>query len=266
MSTLNQITPQNLMRLIGTPDCPVLIDVCDDDDFGDDPNLIPTSFHHPSKSLETLVPSLQGKRVVVICKKGLKLSSGGAALLRSHGITAENIEGGKVAWRDAGLPFVPAGKLPANKLWVTRHRPKIDRIACPWLLRRFVDPGTRILYVPPSDVMLVAERYNAIPFDVPEAQYSHREELCTFDVLLQEFGLQSKALDAVAEVVRAADTNKHDASPQAAGLLAISVGLSRMYKDDTRQLDAGMAVYDALYRWARDGQEESHDSSGAVRS
>jgi hypothetical protein len=149
--------------------------------------------------------------------------------------------------------------LPATSLWVTRHRPKIDRIACPWAIRRFIDPAARFLFVAPSEVAAVADRFGAIPFDIEGATISHRGDRCSFDAILDDFTLHSEALDRLALVVRAADTDRHDLAPQAAGLLALSVGLSRMFRDDQQQLEAGIALYDALYRWARDGHEEGHD-------
>ena len=159
--------------------------------------------------------------------------------------------------------MVDARALPAlghaRTRWVTRHRPKIDRIACPWLVRRFIDPDAEFLFVPPQDVELVAEKFDAIPFDVEGVRFSHCDERCSFDAFLDVFGLKSTALAGLADVIRAADTNRHDLAPEAAGLLALSVGLSRLYRDDYAQLDAGMALYDALYRWARDGREETHD-------
>lgn len=263
MPTFTTITPAQLMRLIGTPDCPILIDVRTDDDFDADPRLIPTSFRHPFKNILALAPRLHGRKTVVICHKGLKLSHGAAALLRTGGIDAESVEGGNLAWSAANLPLVPFVAIPAPvdgvTLWVTRHRPKIDRIACPWLIRRFVDPAARFLFVPPSEVLNVADRFGATPFDVEDVQFSHRGDLCTFDTMIAEFGLAHDALDQLATVVRAADTDTHDQSPQAAGLLALSVGLSRMFKDDLAQLEVGITLYDALYRWARDGQGEGHD-------
>ncbi|NJS40728.1 MAG: hypothetical protein HC783_18950 [Rhodobacteraceae bacterium] len=154
----------------------------------------------------------------------------------------------------------PIGVVPApGAPWVTRHRPKIDRIACPWVIRRFIDPAARFLFVAPAEVADVADRFNAIPFDIEGVPFSHRGDRCTFDTLLDDFHLHSPALDRMATVIRAADTDRHDLAPQAAGLLALSVGLSRMYHDDLQQLVAGIALYDALYRWARDGHEEGHD-------
>ena len=246
------------MRLIGTPQCPVNVEVCIDEDFACDPHLIPSAFRHSYKNLDSLLDKVLTRDVVVVCQKGMKLSQGVAAYLRAQGISAQIVTGGNIAWRDAGLPRVPAAVVP-SQLWVTRHRPKIDRIACPWLIRRFVDPKAQFLFVPPSDVAGVAERFEATPFDTDIAPWTHDGEKCTFDVMVETFGLAHPALDALALIVRSADTDRHDLAPQAAGLLAISVGLSRMFRDDTQQLEAGMMVYDALYRWARDGQDEGHD-------
>ncbi len=254
-----QITPAQLMRLIGTPDAPVILDVRIPEDVTADLRLIPGSTHLPHTGFDPAPAHLQGQRVVVTCLRGRKLSEGAAALLRAQGIAAETLEGGTEAWIAAGLPMTPLAALPSSNLWVTRHRPKIDRIACPWLIRRFVDPGARFLFVAPAEVPDVADRFGATAFDIEGVSFSHRGEGCTFDAMLDDFRLHTDALDRLALVVRAADTDRHDLAPQAAGLLAISVGLSRMFRDDLQQLDAGMALYDALYRWARDGHDEGHD-------
>lgn len=164
-----------------------------------------------------------------------------------------------MAWAEAALPMIPLAAYPKTNLWVTRHRPKIDRIACPWLIRRFIDPSARFLFVSPTEVQSVADRFNATPFDIEDCFHSHRGDTWTFDTLIAEFSLHTDPLQRLAEVVRAADTDRHDLSPQAAGLLAISVGLSRQYRDDLEQLAVGMTLYDALYRWARDGHDEGHD-------
>lgn len=271
MASLNEISPAQLMRLIGTPAAPTIVDVCIDDDFNEDPRLIPTASRSPHTDLPAMVSRLTGQRVIVVCQKGKKLSQGVAAYLRVEGIAAEYLQGGVYGWRDAGLPLIPAAAVPAvlpaavpeavnsNTLWVTKQRPKIDRIACPWLIKRFVDPAARFLFVAPSEVADVAEKFNATPFDMPDGFWSHRGDRCTFDTMLEEFNLQTAPLMRLASVVHAADTNCHNLAPEAAGLLAISVGLSRQYKDDLQQLEAGMIIYDALYRWARDGQDEGHD-------
>ncbi len=258
----SEITPDQLFRLIGTPEAPVVLDVRSDEDFDADPVLIPTARRLAHREVGAAADGLRGRRVVVACQKGGKLSHGAAAWLRAEGVEAETLEGGTLAWAAAGLPAIPVAKLPESRLWVTRHRPKIDRIACPWLIRRFVDPDARFLYVPHAEVALVADRFGAIPFDVEDSVWSHRDDLCTFDVMLDEWGLETEALARLARVIRGADTNRHDLAPEAAGLLALSVGLSRQYRDDLAQLAAGMALYDALYRWARDGQGEGHDWPG----
>ncbi len=135
----------------------------------------------------------------------------------------------------------------------------MDRIACPWLIRRFVDPSAVFLFVAPAEVAAVAERFAATPFDIEGVFWSHRGEFCTFDVMLDEFALHTPALDRLALIVRGADTARADLAPEAAGLLAASLGLSRMHRDDLVQLDAGLALYDAFYRWARDATDETHN-------
>lgn len=257
MPQFAQITPAQLFRLIGTPDCPVIFDVRVADDLAADPRLIPTARAVSHRDIAAHTDP--ARRAVVSCQRGLKLSEGAAALLRSHGMAAEVLEGGHLAWASAGLPLVPQAALAGTDLWVTRHRPKIDRIACPWLIRRFINPSARFLFVAPSEVAAVADRFGATAFDIEGTAFSHRGPDCTFDALIADFALSHPALDRLARVVRAADTDRHDLAPQAAGLLALSVGLSRMYRDDLAQLEAGMGLYDALYRWARDGFEEGHD-------
>ena len=264
MTAPTDITVAQLSRLIGTPDAPVIIDVRIDEDFDLDPQIIPTAFRYPFAAVETLVSELCGKSVIIYCQKGKKISQGSAALLRDHGIKTETLEGGHFAWRDAGQALIPYSKLPAvNKqnrsIWVTRHRPKIDRVACPWLIRRFVDPNAQFLFVAPSEVMGVAEKFSAIPFDVEEVFWTHRGDQCTFDTMIEEFSLQSEPLLRLANIVRGADTGRHDLAAESAGLLAASLGFSRMYRDDIQQLNASMSLYDAFYRWCRDATSERHD-------
>lgn len=211
-----------------------------------------------------LVEQLRDKSAVVYCQKGLKLSQGAAAVLRCEGIKTEVLQGGHYAWKDANLPLVRADKIPTGNdttrsTWVTKYRPKIDRIACPWLIKRFVDPNAQFLFVAPSQVESVAERFNATAFDVQGVYWSHRADQCTFDTMLEEFDINNSALTRLATVVRGADTNNHSLAPECAGLLAVSLGLSRIFRDDLAQLEAGFGLYDALYRWARDATEEGHD-------
>jgi rhodanese-related sulfurtransferase len=267
MPALNTISHDKLSRLLGTPACPTLVDVRPDEAFDLDPRLIPSAVRRSPADLSRWMPELKGRSAVITCNKGEELSQGVAALLRHEGAAAEALEGGVAGWAAAGLPMVPAAVLPprdaqGRTLWVTRARPKVDRIACPWLIRRFVDPDAVFLFVSPSDVPGVAERFQAAPFDIEGdgVVWSHRGEFCTFDTMVAEFGLgEVKALQLLAPIVRGADTARPDLAPQASGLLAVSLGLSRMYADDIAQLDAGMLVYDALFRWCRDAVDETHD-------
>ena len=172
MASYNEISVSQLARLIGTPNCPRLLDVRLEDDFAADPHLVPGATRHPFDDTATLAEALHGLHAVVYCQKGLKISQGAAAVLRAEGVTAEVLEGGHLAWRDAGHPMVAVEKVPprdaqGRTVWVTRHRPKIDRIACPWLIRRFVDPRARFLFVSASQVLNVADRFAAAPFDRP---------------------------------------------------------------------------------------------------
>lgn len=266
MSSFNTISPEKLARLIGTPKCPLLIDVRTDEDFAGDPRLIPGSKRRPFDAVTDWSGELGGQPVVVICQKGLKLSHGAAAWLRHAGLSADSLDGGTLGWVQAGLPMVPADRIPprdqqGRTVWVTRSRPKIDRIACPWLIRRFVDPGAVFLFVPTSEVPGVAERFTATPFDIEGdgILWSHRGELCTFDVMVEEFGLSTEPLRRLATIVRGADTARPDLAPEVPGLLAASLGLSRMYADDLAQLEAGLLLYDAFYRWCRDATDETHN-------
>lgn len=258
------LSPTELDRLIGTPACPRLIDVRDEEDFALDARLLPGAAWRPSAAVESWGQALAGGPVVVLCQRGLKLSEGVAAWLRHMGVPAAVLEGGFEAWRDAGGPLVNAARIPprdhlGRTVWVTRARPKIDRIACPWLIRRFVDPSAVVLFVAAAQVAAAAERFAATPFDIDGVFWSHRGPACTFDTMLDELGLQTEPLVRLAAIVRGADTARLDLAPQAAGLLAVSLGLSQMFFDDLEQLEAGMLVYDACYRWCRDAVGETHN-------
>ena len=203
MSAPNSLTPDKLFRLISRPDTPALIDVRTDEDAAADPRLVPGARRLAAEAVATWAPAFAGRGAVVICAEGHARSEGVAAWLRSAGSRAR---GRPWAWRAAGLPRVPEAAIPRRSadgatLWVTRARPKIDRIACPWLIRRFVDPAARFLYVAPAEVTAVAERFDATPFDVEaDIFWTHLE-----------------------------------------------------------QLEAGMLLYDAFYRWCRDATGETHN-------
>jgi len=144
--------------------------------------------------------------------------------------------------------------------WITRERPKIDRIACPWLIRRFIQPDAEFLYVPTEQVFAVARETGATPYDIPGAEpFAHDGELCSFDGFIRHFGLKDPALDRLAVIVRGADTARHDLAPEASGLHAISMGLSLIIPDDHAMLEQGMVIYDALYAWCRGGSGEIHN-------
>jgi rhodanese-related sulfurtransferase len=264
MSSPTTISPDKLARLLGTPHTPALIDVRTDADFAADPRLIPGAVRRNHAEAAGWGEEFSGRSAVVICLRGQKLAEGTAAWLRHLHVEAEALEGGFEGWKAAKLPLVPTAKLPARDpqgrtVWVTRARPKIDRIACPWLIRRFVDPNAVFLFVAPSEVNGVGEHFDAVPFDIENVFWSHRGELCTFDVMVEEFGLATPPMLRLATMVRSADTGRLDLCPEAPGLLAASLGLSRMYDDDLEQLEAGIALYDAFYRWCRDATGETHN-------
>jgi rhodanese-related sulfurtransferase len=264
MSSFTTIAPEKLARLIGTANAPALIDVRPDEDFAADPRLIPGAIRRDHEEAADWAKEFSGRSAIVVCRRGQKHAHGAAAWLRHAHVDAETLEGGFEGWKAAKLPLVPTSKLPGRDamgrtVWVTRARPKVDRIACPWLIRRFVDPNAVFLFVAPSEVIAVSEQFNAAPFDIENVFWSHRGELCTFDVMIEEFALATPPLLRLATMVRAADTARLDLSPEAPGLLAASLGLSRMYDDDLKQLDAGIALYDAFYRWCRDATGETHN-------
>ncbi len=263
MPSPTSISTDKLSRLIGLPKCPQLIDVRTEEDFAADPRLLPGAIRRDWQRAAEWGRSVNSD-VVVYCQQGLKLSEGAAAWLRHYGGSASNLEGGFEAWVAAGQPAVPTSKMPIRDLqgrtiWVTRSRPKIDRIACPWLIRRFVDPSAVFLFVAPSEVKMVAERFGAVPFDIEGTFWSHRGTKCTFDTMVEEFDLCTPPLSQLAAMVRAADTAALSDVAEASGLLAVSLGLSRMFSDDLEQLESGMVVYDALYRWCRDATDETHN-------
>jgi rhodanese-related sulfurtransferase len=263
VSAINAISAEKLVRLIGTPRCPALIDVRPKHDFDSSPRLIPGSTRRTHSNASEWVSEFAAQSAVVICRNGSTLSQGTAAWLRDAGVVADVLEHGFEGWAKAALPLLTASKIPAldaqgRSVWVTRARPKVDRIACPWLIRRFIDPRAVFLFVAASEVPGVAEQFGAVPFDLDGVFWSHRGEKCTFDVMIEEFGLTTEPLLHLATMVRAADTGHLELAPQAAGLLAASLGLSRMYTDDLAQLEAGLSLYDAFYRWCRDAVDETH--------
>lgn len=253
-----------LIERAGLPGAPRILDVRGDKDFADDPRMLPGALRRDADAVESWAPSFAGREVVVVCRGGHGRAHGTAAWLRQAGARALALEGGFDAWRAADGPLVATAHLPRRDamertVWVTRARPKLDRIACPWLVRRFVDPEAVFLFVPAAEVQAVAERFRATPFDVEGVFWSHRGEGCTFDTMLEEFGLDTPALRQLARIVRGADTGRLDLAPEAAGLLAVAVGFSCLHADDLAQLEAALPVYDALHLRCRDAAHETHN-------
>jgi rhodanese-related sulfurtransferase len=264
LSSQTSIALDHLARDIGTQRAPVIVDVRSAAGFADQPFLIPASVRRDANAVDTWALALAEKRLVAVCNDGGATSQGVAAWLRHEGIDAKSLDGGFEAWRASGNLLTRVAKMPAPNssgqvIWVTRERPKIDRIACPWLVRRFVDPGAVFLFVEATRVTKVADHFKATPFDVEGVFWSHRGDTCTFDTMVTEFGLKSEALDRLATIVRGADTARLDLAPQVPGFLAASLGLSQLFDDDLAQLDAGMTFYDAMYLWCRDARAETHN-------
>jgi hypothetical protein len=265
MATPDTISVAQLAHLIGTPEAPAIVDVRVDADHASDPRLLPASIRRECCTIGSWAGEYAGRFVVAVCQRGEKLSQGVAAWPRHAGARAESLEGGN------GLMVRP-DQLPerdrkGRTVWVTRARPKVDRVACPWLIRRFIDPSAVFLFVTPPEVANVADHFRATPFDIEGVFWSHRGELCTFDTMLEEFGLHCEPLDRLAAIVRDADSPGFNIAPQAAGLLAASLGLSRMHRDDLVQLEQSLPLYDAFYRWSRDAVVEGHNwpvPSGAL--
>ena len=199
-----------------------------------------------------------GASVVVYCVHGHEVSQQVCAALRQRGLDARYLDGGIEGWRAASgrMQARPAAE-PGR--WITRARPKIDRIACPWLVRRFIDPDARFFYVPADEVFMCGTEWQATPYDIPGAAYSHDGDACSFDAFIVRHGLaDDPALAALAVIVRGADTGRPDLAPEAAGLKALSLGLSVMFPDDDGMLTRGLAIYDALYAWCASARAEAH--------
>ncbi|HWK46800.1 MAG TPA: chromate resistance protein ChrB domain-containing protein [Stellaceae bacterium] len=254
------ISPESLYLSLGTVSAPVLVDVRQDAAFDADETMVVGAIRRPPDDVAAWFDKLpRGHQVVAYCVHGHEVSQGVVASLREAGIDARLLVGGIEGWRDAGMPIRRKhGTTPSS--WVTRERPKIDRIACPWLIRRFIDPEATFLYVPTDRVLSTAAETGAIAYDIPGAEpFTHDGDLCSYDAVLKVYGIHDAALDRLAVIVRGADTGRPDLAPQAAGLLAISLGLSANHHNDHAMLGHGMLVYDALYAWCRSLQAETHN-------
>ena len=247
------ITPAALRQSLQSDQPPLVIDVRKNERFREAPDLVRGALRRDPLRVADWAKTLPAAaEVVVYCVHGHDVSQGVAQALG-----ARYLQGGIEGWREAGgeMTSKPRG---ASTRWVTRERPKIDRIACPWLIRRFIDPEAEFLYVPTPDVRRVAEEREAVPYDIPDVAFSHEGDLCSFDAFLTAYRLRDPALDELAVIVRGADTARLDLAPQAAGLVAISLGLARVFQNDHEMLEHGMVIYDALYAWCKEGKAEVH--------
>jgi rhodanese-related sulfurtransferase len=265
LSPSYSMSPKDLWNAIATRDALHLVDVRRHDAYGQSPHLLPGALWRDAAKVRQWAAEF-GHPIVVACKAGHEMSQSTVAQLRADGIDARVLEGGYEAWAKAGLPFVAKAELERiaprqPSLWVTRRRPKIDRIACPWLIRRFLDPQARILFVDPDQVVNVARESGGVPFDIKDVELSHVGERCSFDTMLRLFGLESEpSLAQLALIVRGADTARPDIAAEAAGLHAVSLGLSALAGDDDHGLlERGFMVYDALFAWLRFAAEERHN-------
>ena len=249
------ITPAALRQALRSSQPPLVIDVRKKSAFLGAPDMIRGALRRDPLRIAdwgAALPPAAG--VVVYCVHGREVSQAAAQALRSAGMQASYLEGGIEHW-DGERERKAAG---VSTRWVTRERPKIDRIACPWLVKRFVDPEAEFLYVPAADVRRIAAEREAEPYDIPDVRFSHEGDHCSFDAFLKAYRLSDPALDELAIIVRGADTGRLELAPQCAGLAALSLGLSRTYRDDHEMLEHGMVMYDALYAWCKEGKDEVH--------
>ncbi len=205
----------------------------------------------------------RGQTLVLTCMHGHNVSQLAASTLRARGLDARVLAGGIEGWIEAGHPTLGQSPLlavtaQAPSHWVTRINPKIDRVACPWLIRRFIDPDAQFLFVEPQWVLDVAEEMGAVAFDTPGAPIEHDGELCSFDAFMSEFALDDPALHQLAIIVRGADTDRNDLAPEAAGLLAVALGNALVAETDHHALELGFPVYDAIYARLRLAADERH--------
>jgi rhodanese-related sulfurtransferase len=270
----SSISPQELTRLLGRAGQPLLLDVRKPEAFAASEVMLAGAVRCAPGDLAAFARCESPRDVVTYCVYGHEVSQAAARVLREAGWNARFLEGGLEGgepgedalgdlahWREAPLLRIRkrpdigvTGERPSR--WITRARPKIDRIACPWLVSRFVDPRAQFFYVPREQVFAEAKRLEAVPYDLEGAPVTHHLEQCSFDALIAAFALHDPALDALATIVRGADTARLALAPQCAGLLAVSQGMARLHADDQAMLQATLPVYDALYAWCREARAE----------
>ena len=251
LGTPPSISPDDLYARLGTARAPVLLDVRRNEAFAADDRLIIGAYHAPPDAAERWSRDLPPDRfVVAYCVHGHEVSQGVAKSLGAGGRQAAYLEAGIGGWKEKGLPTRKKVASASDK-WVTREHPKIDRIACPWLVSGFIEPRAQFIYVPPNDVLAEAKKTGATPYDIKGVEFGHMGDRCSFDAIVRMYDIHDPALDHLATIVRGADTARPDLTPQCEGLLAISHGLSANCPDDHETLRHGMSIYDALYAWCR---------------
>ena len=250
----NPVSAADLHAKLREAEPPIVIDVCRRAAFMASSDMIGGALRRDPERVDAWAKTLPAaSSVVVYCVHGHEVGKNTAAALVRAGIRASYLEGGlEEGWKPAkgSLDRKPVN---AATRWVTRERPKIDRIACPWLIARFIDPEAEFVYVPSTEVLRAAKERDAVPYDVPDVHFTHQGELCSFDAFIKHYRLTDPALNRLATIVRGADTARLDLAPQAPGLAAISLGLSRNFGDDHEMLKHGMVMYDALYTWCKEG-------------
>jgi rhodanese-related sulfurtransferase len=261
---------EELLARFGTQVAPLIVDVRRSPAFEASNAVIAGCIRREPVSVASWSDTIPtGRDIVVYCAHGQEVSQQAASGLHAGGLKARFLMGGFQAWQDISGPLVARhAHLTSGEpsLWVTRERPKIDRVACPWLIRRFVDPMARFLYTPTENVFAMAKETGAIPYDIPGAEpFTHDGPLCSFDTIIRHFAIRDPALEYLALIVRGADTARLDLTPQSAGLLAITLGLSaNCGEDDHGMLEASMPTYDALYTWCRRLRAETHNWTPAT--
>jgi len=257
--TANAISASDLREQLSGGVPPIVIDVRRRAAFMASDEIVIGALRRDPEKAGTWAKTLPAvSSVVVYCVHGHEVSQRTAATLKEIGLDASYLEGGlEEGWKALGA-HLDRKATGSSTRWVTRERPKIDRIACPWLIARFVDPDAEFVYVPAKDVLSAAKERQAVPYDVADVHFTHDGDRCSFDAFLKHYRLTDPALAELAVIVRGADTGRLDLAPQAAGLAAISLGLSRNFADDHEMLEHGMVMYDALYRWCKEGKQEVH--------
>lgn len=259
-ASIPSISPEELIKVRNGPDAPLLIDVRREAAFRSAKDMASGALRRDPATVDSWAAELPAAAsIAVYCVHGHEVSKNVAKALCARGFNATFVKDGiEEGLRAAGHALMTKPADAAATRWITRERPKVDRIACPWLIKRFIDPAAEFLYVPTAEVKARAASDNAIAYDVADGAFTHDGPACSFDAFIKTYRLTDPALLQLADIVRGADTGHPEITPQSAGLVALSLGLSRLIADDHEQLQQGMVMYDALYLWCKEGQDERH--------